>query len=179
MAQQQANYAAKAAEANAAAANQQGYARAGEVYTQYDDVRATQRAQLAASGVDVASGSAGALALETAKRGAQAAATQIWQGRSEATAYKNQASAYKAQGKADLVGGIIGGVGSILGGVANIGSLGGLGGGTPSAAPGPLSLGTAAPPVVGTPQTYTGPKKLLPLGPYPGGYRYPGGRITF
>jgi hypothetical protein len=177
MAQQQANYTAKAADANAAAANQQAYAQAGAVRDQYGEVAATQRAQLAASGVDINSVTAGTLALETQKRAEQAAATQIWQGHSEATAYKNQAAVAKAEGKAALVGGIIGGVGSILGGVANMAGTSGVGGGTPPAAPSPLSLGSSAPPVVGLPQTYTGPKRLIPL--YPGGIRYPGGRMTF
>ena len=86
MAQQQANYQAKAAQINAGAANQQGYAHAGAVRSQYDEVAAQQRAQLAAAGVDVSSAGAGTLGLETQKRAEQAAATQIWQGRSEATA---------------------------------------------------------------------------------------------
>lgn len=160
MAQQQANYAADAAKANAQAANQQGYAQAGAVRDQYSEVAAKQRAQLAAAGVDVNSGSAGMLALETQTRTERAAATQIWQGRSEATAYRNQAAVDKAQGKAAMIGGVIGGVSSILGGISGIPGIGG-GSVAPSQAPSPLSLGSAAPPVVGAPQVYTGPKKIL------------------
>ncbi len=137
MAQQSANYQAKVAEINAEAAMREGYAQAGATRDQFREVKGQQVAALAKSGVDINSGSATVLGLETQRREEVAAAVDIWRGKTEQVKYKNQAAIAKAEGKAAMIGGIIGGVSSLVGGMQ--------GAGQGSA----LKLGQAAPATTG------------------------------
>lgn len=135
---QVADYNAKVSQMNAAAAVREGFAQAGATRDQYDQVRGTQVAQLAKSGVDVASGTATVLALETQRRAETAAAVDIWKGRSEQTKYLNQADLQKAEGRSALIGGFINAGASLVGAFSGMGRAG-TGQGTP------LSLGTPTP----------------------------------
>lgn len=138
MGMMQANYQAKVAKYNAEAAMREGFAQAGATRDEYRTVKGQQAVALAKAGVDVNSGTAAVLGLETQRREEVAAAVDIWRGRTEATRWNNQAKAAKAEGRAAMFGGVLGAVSGVVGGI------GGLGQGQP------LKLGQAAPQVTGT-----------------------------
>jgi hypothetical protein len=159
MAQKQvADYNAKVAEINAAAAVREGLAQAGATRDEFQDVAGSQRAALAKSGVDINSGTAAVLGLETQRREETAASIDIWRGRTEQTKYMNQSEVYKAEGKAARTAGFIGAASSLVGAVSG---LGGLGAGSP------LKLGQATPMVTGQSSMVPipKPKPLIPISP--------------
>lgn len=163
MAQQQvANYNAKVSEINAEAATREGVAQSGATRDQFAEVAGKQRASLAKSGVDINSGTAAMLGLETQRREEVASAVDIWRGRTEATDYKNQAGSYKAAGKAAMMGGVIGAASSLVGGLSGMTGLGGIGQGSA------LKLGSAPQPLAPAPQSMIPipkPKPIIPVSP--------------
>lgn len=132
---QMADYQAKVAELNAQAAVREGNAQAGATRDQFAEVAGAQRASLAKSGVDINSGTAAVLGLETARREETAAAVDIWRGRTEQTKWMNQRDASKAEGKAAMQAGYIGAATSLVGAISGI--SGSIGAGSP------LKLGQA------------------------------------
>lgn len=131
-----ANAAASVAEQNARIAEQKGMAtmqKAGweerRIHAQSKKVQGAQRSALAASGVDVNTGSALDVQADTAYQAAEDVAMthynaelQKWGFDVEAANYKAQASQAKAAGTSALIGGVIGAGSSILTGGSQFGS---------------------------------------------------------
>jgi len=169
---QMADYEAKVAKINAEAAIREAFAQSGATRDQFSEARGEQTAALAKSGVDINTGTAATLGLETQRREEHAAAVDIWKGRTEQTKFKNIAEAKKAEGKAAMMGGIIGGISSLVGGLSGMGqgkalsagqaapAVTGMTASGPSAglSSPPMRLGLAAPKIKKPLLTYGGPR---------------------
>lgn len=148
-----ANYNAKVANINAAAAMREGFYNAGTTRDQYQEVASAQRAAFGNAGVVANSGSAETLQFENQRREEIAAGLDIWRARTQQTAYQNQAGQFKAEGAAARTAGFIGAATSLVSGISGMAGAGQLG----SAAPIGLQMATA--PTVLTRNPYG-----LPLG---------------
>lgn len=112
-----ANYNQRVANLNAQAALQEGFANAGNTRAQFRDIASSQTAALAKAGVNLGSVTAERLALENQRREEYSAATDIWRGRTQQTAYLNQAGQFKAEGSAAKTASFIR-AGTLIGGLA-------------------------------------------------------------
>jgi len=113
--QKQADYQAKVAEENAKAENAKGAAEAEATAAKFGRLRATQRAQAAAAGVNPDAGSAALIINgDTSKNEYLDTMSTLWNSNSAATAFKNQASGYRAQGDNAMTSALIGAPASFL-----------------------------------------------------------------
>ena len=121
-AEEQAKYNARMAEIQADDARARGAVEANKVRQDTKRAIATQQTQLAANGVDTASGSSLTLMSDTARAGEIDAKTAEVNAMREAFGYQSQAESYRFSGKAAKQNAYGSAVGSLLTGAGNIGS---------------------------------------------------------
>lgn len=114
LANSMAKYNARIAGQNAAAAVQEGNAAGYQTIDEFRRVEGAQKAALAKAGVDVNSGSALQLALDTEKAKQFSYATDLWRGQTEGTKYRNQAQQMRYEGKVAAATGAFRGFTSLL-----------------------------------------------------------------
>jgi hypothetical protein len=114
MANSMAKYNARIAKGNAAAAVREGNAAGYQTLREFRQIEGAQKASLAKAGVDVGSGTAQQLALDTEKAKQFAYATDLWKGQSERTKYVNQAKLMRHEGRIAMATGAMRGFTSLL-----------------------------------------------------------------
>lgn len=109
-----AGYNAKVAENNATAEKQRATYEAGMIEERKDKIRASQEAGMAASGVDVGTGTPVAVLGDTEAQGQRDVLARLYSGNTAATASMNDAKLFRAEGRAARKAGNMGAITSLL-----------------------------------------------------------------
>ncbi len=114
-AEEQAEYNAKVAEQNAEVARQEGADRAADIRARGRAIRSRQRAVGAGTGLEVGSGSALDILMDTAQGSELDAQTAMWNAENEAYGLRMNASQLRTQGKMDRYSSRLSAAGTLLG----------------------------------------------------------------